>query len=226
MFLERILNDNEKIRKAEEIYYRRNNRSINIPKLEGARAKTYLGSRILLQFVLLINIAIIIFAIQNKDYIFRKEFLTNLNQYNIDVNSRLNSILNFINTDELKEESNHEQIVDINNSITDEINTEQTSIEEKLETQVEESQNVESSLSQMDMDVQNLKNAYTFAKPVEGTVSSLFGARESQYQNVKGYHTGIDIAAETGTVIKSAFTGMVTLVSSEGDYRKSYKSYL
>ena len=70
----------------------------------------------------------------------------------------------------------------------------------------------------MELDIQNLKAAYTFIKPIEGTISSGFGARESEYQNVTGYHTGIDIAKEKGSVIKASIGGIVDLVSSEGDY--------
>lgn len=54
-------------------------------------------------------------------------------------------------------------------------------------------------------------------------VSSSFGARESKYQNVTGYHTGIDIAADKGTEIKASMQGIVELVSSEGDYGKHIK---
>ena len=35
-------------------------------------------------------------------------------------------------------------------------------------------------------------------------------------------HKGIDIGAVSGTKIKSAIEGVVTQVSSKGDYRKSY----
>lgn len=89
--------------------------------------------------------------------------------------------------------------------------------------QIEE-EGVASSISQMDIDVENLKKLYTFIKPVNGEVSSLFGARQSEYQNVEGYHTGIDIATDKGTKLKSAFDGKVDLVSSKGDYRKTCKN--
>lgn len=92
--MERILNENEKIRKAEEIYYRRNNRNVSILKNEEQKTKTYFGSKILLQFIILINIAIIIFAIQNKDYIFTNEFLNNLGKYNININQKVHNVLN------------------------------------------------------------------------------------------------------------------------------------
>ena len=81
-----------------------------------------------------------------------------------------------------------------------------------------------SSISEMDIDAKNLKNIYKFVKPLDLIIiSSVFGARESEYQNVTGYHTGIDLAAEKGTSIKAAMQGIVELVSNKGDYRKTYK---
>ena len=64
---------------------------------------------------------------------------------------------------------------------------------------------------------------YKFTNPIAGVVSSEFGSRESKYQNVKGYHTGIDIAAETGTPIVASMEGIVEDVSSQGDYGKHIK---
>ena len=53
-----------------------------------------------------------------------------------------------------------------------------------------------------------------FCNPLKGTVSSGFGARESKFQNVTGYHTGVDIAANSGTPIVAAMQGIVELVST------------
>ena len=80
-----------------------------------------------------------------------------------------------------------------------------------------------SSISEMELDIQNLKAAYNFIKPINGIVSSGFGARESEYQNVTGYHTGIDLAAEKNTLIRASMQGIVELVSSEGDYGNHIK---
>ena len=80
-----------------------------------------------------------------------------------------------------------------------------------------------SSINEMEIDVLNLKSAYKFINPLKGIVSSGFGARESEYQNVTGYHTGIDIAANSGTPIVASMQGIVELVSSEGDYGKHVK---
>ena len=71
--------------------------------------------------------------------------------------------------------------------------------------------------------VEKIKNSYSFITPVEGTVTSFFGDRQSVYQNVTGYHKGIDIGATSGTIIKASMEGTVIQVSSQGDYGKHLK---
>ena len=250
--MERIISDNEKIRRAEEIYYRRNNRNININNdNEYEKNKSYLGSRVLLKLLVVLNIVIVVFGIQNKDYIFTKEFLENISKYNIDLNEKVKNLVNsFIieNKDNNYEilndnkeniilnntESEKENVIYENN---DENQKENIKLEKNMESEnmiqneiIENDNNIKSNeenislLSQMDFDIQNLKNAYYFIKPIEGIVSSSFGARESKYQNVTGYHTGVDIASKSGTIIKASMEGIVELVSNKGDYRKTYKN--
>ena len=62
-----------------------------------------------------------------------------------------------------------------------------------------------------------------FIKPIEGKISSTFGYRETATGTVPKNHTGTDIAANTGTKIKSATEGEVVLASEEGDYGKHLK---
>lgn len=55
----------------------------------------------------------------------------------------------------------------------------------------------------------------TLIKPISGTITSRFGARSSVRSSV---HTGLDIAASTGTAIKAAASGTVTFVGYKGSY--------
>lgn len=198
--MERILNDSEKIRRAEEIYYRRNHRNIAISQRESQRQKTYLGSKIVLEMLILVLIAGTVFAVKNKDYIFTENFLNSFSQYNINLTEKLNGLMG-----PLKSEEQNEEVFITN--------------EAKDSTQTHKTEEVQPSTPQgVVTDVPSLKNLFHFIKPIEGVVSSGFGARESQYQNVTGTHTGIDIAADTGMHIKSAIAGTVTQVSTEGDY--------
>ena len=74
-------------------------------------------------------------------------------------------------------------------------------------------------LSQEEQDIINVKNTTTFIKPIEGTITSTYGRRETSTDNIPKNHTGTDIAANLGTKIKSATDGEVVISSEEGDYR-------
>ena len=69
--MERLLNDEEKIRRAEEIYSRRNNRNISIVERNTYAKKKYIGSKIGFQILILLNMALALFCLQNKEYIFK-----------------------------------------------------------------------------------------------------------------------------------------------------------
>ncbi|MCL2355202.1 MAG: hypothetical protein FWC68_04985 [Oscillospiraceae bacterium] len=68
-------------------------------------------------------------------------------------------------------------------------------------------------LSQMELDVKEINLNYSLGLPLRGIVTSRFGYRDYMPLNIPRFHTGIDIAANTGTVIVAAKDGNVTLVS-------------
>lgn len=78
--------------------------------------------------------------------------------------------------------------------------------------------------TQMELDAEYIKQNYSFIVPAKGTITSRYGARE-ETEIVSAYHYGIDIGANTGTAIYASMEGTVTTVSSEGDYRKTYRNY-
>ena len=162
----------------------------------------------------MINIAVIIFFIQNKDFVFTTEFLGVLNQYNVNISSK---VAEFFGSD-VKEETNNGVVESANQETNDTVPENISAIVPQ-----EEISQISSSINEMELDVENLKAAYSFIKPIEGIVTSPFGARESENKNVTGYHTGMDLAAESGTYIKASMGGIVTLVSNEGDYGKHVK---
>ena len=70
-----------------------------------------------------------------------------------------------------------------------------------------------SQISLMDMDKEEiLSKNINMILPVNGTVTSIYGARDEVFENV-GYHTGIDVANVLNTEIKSATDG--TVVSAQ-----------
>lgn len=185
--------------------------------------KSYLGSKIFLEILIILNISIIVVAVQNKDFIFTKEFLSLMSEYNMNLSESLKGILSEDNSNVQDVKENETNGVE-NNEVEQGNSEEQQNVTNTEEALVPNENNV-SSLSQMDMDIAEINRSYSFVKPleVEGTVTSLFGSRESVYQNVTGYHTGIDIGAENGTSIRAAHDGYVILTSSKGDYGKHIK---
>ena len=82
--MERAISEMEKIRRAEEIYSKRKNGEYTYSLADENKVKIKSLYKILFQLLFLFNIAIIIVAIQNKNYIFTKDFLNEANKYNID----------------------------------------------------------------------------------------------------------------------------------------------
>lgn len=215
--MERILNDEEKIKKAEDIYFRRNNQLYSLQTRKKEKKSKFLKEKIILNLIIMFDLAVIVFCVQNSEFIFTKEFLQMLSKYNNEASNKIVSLFN----DFLKNED-EDYLVDENN--IDMENANKVVIEENnIENETNIVENSISSMNEMELDIQNLKNAYKFVVPLNGTVSSEFGARESKYQNVRGYHTGVDIAAENGTPINASMQGIVELVSDEGDYGKHIK---
>lgn len=219
--MEKILNDEEKIRRAEEIYFRRNNQTYPIRKKEDKKIKNA-KTRLLLNMLVMFNLAVIVFCIQNKDFIFTKEFIKKMDEYNSNMTGKILNVFgsffeeennnNTINNNENVLITNEKQNVVEMQNVIDENNGVKNNLENTI-----------SSINEMEMDISNLKAAYKFINPLQGTLSSGFGARQSKYQNVTGYHTGVDIAADSGTPIVASMEGIVELVSDEGDYGKHVK---
>lgn len=70
---------------------------------------------------------------------------------------------------------------------------------------------VSSSVSSESNIVEEMKQVnIEFEKPVSGTITSHFGAREVIFEGIDSYHTGTDIAANTGTKVVSSISGEVT----------------
>ena len=76
-----------------------------------------------------------------------------------------------------------------------------------------------SAVSMMQDDVGKiLSKNINMIKPIEGTITSLYGARDQIFEGVNSYHTGLDIAAKSGTEIKSATDGKVIEVEEMNKY--------
>lgn len=225
--MERAITEMEKIKRAEEIYSRRRNSDYTENKVQPKVPKSIYKN--LFQFLVLINIAIIIVAFQNKEYIFSTPFLNQMNEYNIDLKEKfegLFSVKNQDNTENEKQEENQKESETQNQEQTNENqeNAQNGEIEQTSSVEMQQAALVENEapveLSQMELDVMEISKNFPFILPINGTKTSGFGERESSNPIVTSNHTGVDIAANQGTVIKSATSGKVTQVSSQGAYGK------
>lgn len=193
--MDKILTDIEKQRRAENIYYSRRNNFIN--DTEEITVKKINIYKYLFQILFLVNITIYFFCMQNKTYIFKENFLYDINSFVNNVKMRME-----------REEIVYENVLE--NQI---INNALSVLDNKTPNSEE---NVEKSDEEKEIELLNV--LYNFKEPLErGVLTSGFGDRNINEE--EEYHTGIDLAAEKGTYIKSSITGIVTLISSDGNYR-------
>ena len=224
--MERVLSVDERIRRAEEIYYRRKNDSKykNQSKIEDLNSKkdNYLVKKMILQILICITIYAIFYLVRNTNYIFSEQVLNKTNEilsYDINITSiyegvkgYFNSVLNNFKTEEnneIKEDLNEEQIVETTDEST---KTEENIGGEEIDNAIEET----TELSQMEQDVKSVLACNSFIIPLKGTITSRYGPRESSNPIVSKNHTGIDIAVNEGTVFIASMEGVVKEVSSVG----------
>lgn len=226
--MERTMSVEEKIRRAEQIYERRkqgSDKQIATVSVNNEKKDIRLLKKMIVQILICISIYLIIYFINNSEYVFSKDFINKINEVlSYDVN-----FMDLYNT--IKDQYNK---IIVNNNEQEQ--PEQTKEQEENTTQdgiggaVEDLQNTSDvkeettkELSQSEQDIINVKNTTTFIKPIEGIISSKYGQRDTATGRVPKNHTGTDIAANLGTKIKSASDGEVVLASEEGDYGKHLK---
>ena len=228
--MERTMTVEERIRRAEEIYERRKrNEGLTVvheekeDKKKNEKKDIKLLKKMIIQLMVCICIYLVIYTIQNNQYIFSEDFINKVNEiisYDMDFGKLYGEIKNYVMN--IFSEKNEEQ-----NNVENSIEDNETNngiggaVEENIEITEEVGEN--QNLSQEEQDIVNVKNATSFIKPIEGTISSPYGYRETATGSVPKNHTGTDIAATMGTKIKSATDGQVVLVSEKGDYGKHIK---
>ena len=228
----------EKIRRAEEIYSRRNGTTCTYqrsnPKIKKGPS---LMHRMLKQIIICFMIYGIFYVVNNKEYYLSQEFQTQVEQIaskNETTQKAYNWLTKYIqkyihqqnnsnneNTSNATNNSNEENNPPQAEETTSNLETNEPSNDENIGGSSEETNEVEKTQEQKD--IEKVKNTTSFIKPIEGTISSTFGWRTPTTATVPKYHTGLDIAAKTGTKIKSATGGKIILASSEGDYGNHYK---
>ena len=231
--MEKTMSVEEKIRRAEEIYMRRKGQNIELSRDKNNQINTQkkdikLLKKMIIQIIVCILIYGIIYIIQNSQTIFSEQFINKTKEIlSYDTNfveiyeNIKNGIITLNNNLQQKEQTNETQ--EENKEQEPQIDSEQAiggAVEEQEEQEQVEDTKEE---TQEEQDINNTKNTTTFIKPIEGTITSIFGYRDTATGSVPKNHTGTDIAANLGTKIKSATDGEVVLASEEGDYGKHLK---
>ena len=223
--MERIISEQDRIRRAEEIANRRRGtisaRSINIstekkkmPYLTKVFIQTIASMCIFgLAYFLNQNYPQAIDTIKpilsqdiNFEELYNKgnDFFSSLNQ-NTNENSVTENVVN-----EMENQAANEQVENqISNEATNQIEGIGGSSEEVP-------------LSQDEQDIAYIKTNVSMIVPTKGVVTSGYGEREPT-DIISANHAGIDIGATVGTEIIAAMEGTVEEVSSYGDYGNHLK---
>lgn len=229
--MERVLSQDERIRRAEEIYARRKmneTRKSATVQVE-AQKQNNLTKKLVKQFIICLLIYICFYMAKNVPNLIPQEVMNKITdtlEYDINVQElyeNFKGIYKKENQDENVENKEEEQLPQETLSATDSDgeSNEVAQKEEKSE-ETQEEENTEG-LTQMEIDARYIKKNYSLIKPLEGEITSRFGPRNPEVPTVPKYHTGIDIARVVGTVVISAMEGTVELVSGEGSYGNHVK---
>lgn len=241
--MEKVMSVEEKIRRAEEIYYRRRNQEIPVTENIKESTKPKKNIKLLKKMIKQIFICLLIYSVSyviiNNNYVFSEDFTNKAKEIlsqDINFSQIYSGIINALNQNNEKTEQSAE-----GEKIEEEKVEEQKTKEEiqnndeniggaeelpTIEEQIVESPAIAEEtieLSQMEQDANYIKSTINFIKPVNGTISSMFGLRNPTTASVPKNHTGTDIAAVTGTKIISATDGTVIYTSSKGDFGKHIK---
>lgn len=222
--MERIISEQDRIRRAEEIAGRRRGmisaRSINI---NNEKKKMSILTKVFIQTIVSMCIfGIAYFFNQNNPGIIEniKPILSkdiNFEEIYIKGNESVQSFFNYFNK-ENKEDINENNVINevesnqIENEVTNEV-TNQIGVGGTDE---------DINLSQDEQDIAYIKANVSMIVPCYGTITSKYGKREAT-DIISENHAGIDIGATVGTEIVSSMEGTVELVSGYGDYGNHVK---
>lgn len=233
--MERIISEEDRIRRAEEVASRRRNRipaeSINVP----TNNKPSLMRKLFCQVLSSICIfGILYFLSQNNSQAMEliKPVLSEDTDFN-QIYTRLDGFIKNIGNEMRNVETIDSNEVE-NNSVTDVQNNLANDIQMESNvttvSSVQDVQNSEEAMgggdesidSETDLDVIYIKKNGSFIKPISGRITSGYGPR-TPTNIVSANHAGVDIGANTGDDIVASMEGKVEVVSSQGDYGNHLK---
>lgn len=208
--------------------------------------------KMILQIIICLLIYIIFHLITTTNYAFSDDVIKNTNNilnYDINLEKMYKDCQNFFvttfnNKDQKESEVtnnntilNNETNMLIENTIQDvasinevvnnveETNKEDDENETPKENDIEKEDNKEEKTekTQMEKDAKKVLELCKFQKPLSGKITSEFGAREATIKGMTTDHKGIDISANSGTNIRSAIDGIVSVAEENSEYGKFIK---
>lgn len=244
--MERLISDEERIRRAEDILERR--RNMDFEYGNSSQEKGQVNNRIrkmLLQVLVCLCIYCGIYYIKNTKNENFNNIITSINNalnYDVDFKQIYNNVwaeIQKINSNKTHTENN--EIIDENSN---EIQNDDNKTEDESNLQKTEENNSDSvglnqeneSLGigggfddsataeplnaelQMQVDAEYIRRKLSMINPLEsGIITSGFGSREGS-SIVSANHKGIDLGAPTGSIIIAAADGTVIEASTKGDF--------
>ena len=234
--MERIISEQDRIRRAEEIASRRRRGTISANNINFSNEKRRMSllTKIFIQTITSMCIfGIAYFMHQNNSSIIEniKPVLSqdiNFEEIYNKGSASVQSFMSFIEKEDSKEEKN------LNNNL-EENKAQENVTENNNQTETENQNNIETEnqvgmggtaetviLSQDEQDIAYIKENASIIMPVNGTLTSGYGKR-TPTDIISENHAGIDLGASVGTEIIAAMEGTVELVSSYGDYGNHLK---
>ena len=254
--MEKAMSVEERIRRAENIYNKRNGIKYSNPATSDNNRRKNI-KKLFIQIFMCLSIYVIFYTVSNRDHIFSEEFrgevsifftektkiyewLTNVKEF---MASKFTGNSETENNSEnsIKGENSQENNTNIENKSTEQNdNDKKNKTDENIGGALENKETKEnkettenkgivitkketSEFDKMKKTAEEIKSKIGFIAPIKGRISSTFGWRNPTSVTVPRYHTGIDIAAKEGTIIKSATNGKVIMTSSQGDYGNHYQ---
>ena len=187
--MDRTMSVEEKIRRAEEIYAKRQAGSrAKLARVEVGESNSKKDIRLLKKMIIQIMVCLliyfVIYIVQHGNYIFSQDFLSKVNEViSYDTNFQelyeraKSGILGLMGNKQ--ENQNTEEQTKENSDANIGGETEQT---ENIDQQVQD-------VSQTEADIQTVKNTTSLIKPIEGTISSKYGPRNPTTASVPKNHT-------------------------------------
>lgn len=245
--MDRMLTQEERIRRAEEIYNRRRyeNRATysEVPrrkayKDDSVKIKHKMIKKMVVQIIICMLIYFSVYGLQQSNLFASdqvKEKTKEVLNYDIGF-ERLQEIYNmcvnaikskFVKQEEQIQENVEENIEETSNEPANDVIDENIETETTAQVAEEQQEAVggaeepapEETKTQEQLDIEFVKQNIKMIWPLNGVKTSGFGSREAT-EIVTANHRGIDIGGNTGTAIVAAMDGIVTQNSSEGDYGK------